>query len=70
MIEIDANTMLIVVAALWGFSLYISMRYEKILIGLNFIVSLFLLEPLGFVGLIPLGISLYFMLKLLVNIKM
>ena len=70
MLEIDPNTMLVVVAALWAFTLYVSLRYEKLLIGLNFIVSLFLIEPLGIIAIIPIGISIYFMLKEVVNIKM
>ena len=70
MITLDPNTMAIIILALWAFTLWISLRYEKILIALNFILSLFLIEPLGIIAIVPIGISLYFMLFELVNIKL
>lgn len=52
---------------LWISLLYIAMKYQKILVSLSFIISIFLFQYIGLIALFPMCISLYFMLMYIVE---
>ncbi len=52
---------------LWAALFYIAMKYQKILVSLSFIISMFLFQYIGLIAIFPMCISLYFMLMFIVQ---
>lgn len=63
----DPTVITCILLFLWIALFYIAMKYQRILVSLSFIISIFLFQYIGLIAIFPMCISLYFMLMFIVQ---